>query len=168
MKQRLGIAIALCGAPDFLILDEPANGLDPQGIIDVRELMLSLNREHGVTILVSSHILQELEQVATKFGFIDRGRMLKEISAKDLEASCRHCTTMTVSDPRAFARTLDAMGHEYRVLSGNEVEVYGTPDITPLVTALAENGCSVQTMSQQTQTLEAYYLNLIGEGKRES
>lgn len=162
MKQRLGIAVALCGDPDFLILDEPANGLDPQGIIDVRELMLKLNREHGVTILVSSHILQELEQVATKFGFIDRGRMLKEISAQDLEASCRHCTTVTVSDVKALARTLDAMGTDYRIIGVNEAEVYGTPDITALVTALAENGCTVQTMSQQAQTLEAYYLNLIG------
>ena len=89
MRQRLGIAVALAGDPDFLILDEPANGLDPQGIIEIRELILRLNRERQITVLISSHILDELSRLATHYGFIDNGRMVKEISAKDLEASCR-------------------------------------------------------------------------------
>lgn len=85
MRQRLGIAIALAGNPDFLVLDEPINGLDPQGIIEVRELILKLNREHGITVLISSHILDELSKLATHYGFIDNGHMVKEISAKELE-----------------------------------------------------------------------------------
>ena len=85
MRQRLGIAIALCGDPDFLVLDEPVNGLDPQGIIEMRELILKLNKERQITVLISSHILDELSRLATHYGFIDGGRMVKEISAKDLE-----------------------------------------------------------------------------------
>lgn len=164
MRQRLGIAIALCGDPDFLMLDEPANGLDPEGIIEVRELMLRLNREHGVTILVSSHILQELAQVATQFGFIGNGRMLKQISAEELHKACRSCTLMQVSDTAALARTLDAMHIEYRIVGDSEAEVYGESEVTPIVVALASNGCTVQSMREQGQTLEAYYMNLIGGG----
>ena len=93
MKQRLGIAVALAGDPDFLVLDEPVNGLDPQGIIDIRELILKLNRERNITVLISSHILDELSKLATHYGFIDGGRIVKELSARELEeigrASCR-------------------------------------------------------------------------------
>ena len=84
MRQRLGIAVALAGDPDFLALDEPANGLDPQGIIEMRELILRLNRERQITVLISSHILDELSRLATHYGFIDNGRMLREISAEQL------------------------------------------------------------------------------------
>ena len=82
MKQRLGIAVALVGNPDFLVLDEPINGLDPQGIIEIRELILKLNREYQITVLISSHILDELSRLATHYGFVDDGRMIKEVSAE--------------------------------------------------------------------------------------
>lgn len=85
MRQRLGIAIALCGNPDFLVLDEPINGLDPQGIIEIRELILKLNRERKITVLISSHLLDELSKIATHYGFIDGGKMLQEISADELD-----------------------------------------------------------------------------------
>ncbi len=85
MRQRLGIAVALAGNPDFLVLDEPVNGLDPQGIIEMRELILKLNREHGITVLISSHILDELARLATHYGFIDSGHMIREMSAEELE-----------------------------------------------------------------------------------
>lgn len=91
MRQRLGIAVALCGDPDFLVLDEPANGLDPQGIVEMRELILKLNRERQITVLLSSHILDELSRLATHYGFVDSGRMVREISAEELEAACRKC-----------------------------------------------------------------------------
>ena len=91
MRQRLGIAIALSGSPDFLILDEPINGLDPQGIIEIRELILKLNHEHDITVLISSHILDELSRIATHFGFIDKGQMIQEISALELNTKCRKC-----------------------------------------------------------------------------
>lgn len=85
MRQRLGIAVALAGNPDFLVLDEPVNGLDPQGIIEMRELILKLNREYGITVLISSHILDELARLATHYGFIDSGHMIREMSAEELE-----------------------------------------------------------------------------------
>ena len=85
MRQRLGIAVALAGNPDFLVLDEPANGLDPQGIIEMRELILKLNRERQITVLISSHILDELSRLATHYGFIDSGHMIREMSAEELE-----------------------------------------------------------------------------------
>lgn len=85
MWQRLGIAVVLAGNPDFLVLDEPVNGLDPHGIIEMRELILKLNREHGITVLISSHILDELARLATHYGFIDSGHMIREMSAEELE-----------------------------------------------------------------------------------
>ena len=109
MRQRLGIAVALAGDPDLLILDEPANGLDPQGIIEIRELILRLNRERQITVLISSHILDELSKLATHYGFIDNGCMVREISAAELEAACRKCVRMQVSDTKALARVLDGL-----------------------------------------------------------
>ena len=115
MRQRLGIAVALAGDPDFLVLDEPVNGLDPQGIIEMRELILKLNREHGITVLISSHILDELSRLATHYGFIDGGRMVKEMSAAELEARCRKCMRIEVSDTSVLARVLDGMGADYSI-----------------------------------------------------
>lgn len=92
MRQRLGIAMALAGDPDLLVLDEPANGLDPQGIVEIRELLLKLNKERQITVLLCSHILDELSRLATHYGFMDKGRMVKEISAKELEAACKNAS----------------------------------------------------------------------------
>ena len=162
MRQRLGIAIALAGNPDFLVLDEPANGLDPQGIIEMRELILRLNREEHITVLISSHILDELSRLATHYGFIDGGTILKEITAQELEAACRKCICITVTDSHALCTVLDHMGLEYRLSSETEVELYGQPVITELVQALAENGCSVLSVKEREESLESYYMNLIG------
>ena len=117
MKQRLGIAIALAGDPDFLVLDEPTNGLDPQGIIEMRELILKLNRERQITVLISSHILDELSRLATHYGIIDAGHMVKELSAEELDAACRKCTRIEVSKMIVLTSVLDSMGIDYKVLS---------------------------------------------------
>lgn len=162
MRQRLGIAVALAGDPDFLVLDEPVNGLDPQGIVEIRELILRLNRERNITVLISSHILDELSRLATHYGFIDRGSMLQEISAKDLENVCRKCVRVTVSDINALVQVLDSMGMEHIIRSDTAADVYGTVDITGLTLALAEKNCKVAAIQEQDETLENYYINLVG------
>jgi ABC-2 type transport system ATP-binding protein len=167
MRQRLGIAVALAGNPDFLVLDEPVNGLDPQGIVEVRELILKLNREHGITVLISSHILDELARLATHYGFIDRGQMVKEISAADLEKACRKCMRLQVSDIKALVRVLDARKLEYAIRNGHEADVYGSWNVTELTLALAEEHCEIQKIAEHDETLESYYINLMGGGGHE-
>lgn len=166
MKQRLGIAIALAGSPDFLVLDEPVNGLDPQGIIEIRELILRLNRERGITVLISSHILGELSKLATHFGFVDGGHMLKEISAEDLEKACGKCTRVEVSDTGALARVLDKLGEEYSVISANQADIYAKVNITRLALALAEEGCELVSAAERDESLESYFVSLLGSAGR--
>ncbi len=164
MRQRLGIAVALVGSPDFLILDEPANGLDPQGIVEIRELILKLNREHQITILISSHILDELSRLATHYGFIENGRILKEISGKELEDVLRKCVRMEVSHVKSLAVVLDGMGMEYRILSDTEADVYANVPVSKLTAALAKEGCEVIAMHEREESLESYYISLMGGG----
>jgi len=167
MKQRLGIAVALAGDPDFLALDEPINGLDPQGIVEIRELLMKLNRERQITILISSHILDELSRLATYYGIIDNGCMVKELSAEELETACRKCVRMEVTDIRALARTLDAMNLEYKILSANTADVFAKVNVTLLVTALAKEKCEVLSMQERDENLESYYINLCGGDRHE-
>ncbi len=164
MKQRLGIAVALIGNPDLLVLDEPLNGLDPQGIIEMRELILALNRAYGITFLVSCHILDELSKVATHYGFIDKGRIVKEISAEDLHAACRPCMEASVSDTRILARVLDGLRVEYDILSDTEARIFAEIKVTPLVLALNAAGCELVSLHAGGGTLESFYLNLMGGG----
>ena len=165
MRQRLGIAVALCGNPDFLVLDEPVNGLDPQGIVEIRELILRLNREHGITVLISSHILDELSRLATHYGFIDWGFVLKEISAEELNDACRKCVRLSVSDMKVLCLVLDREKQEYKVLSDSEADVYGNENISRLISALAAEGCEVRSIHEHDESLENYYINLVGGGK---
>lgn len=167
MRQRLGIAIALCGDPDFLVLDEPVNGLDPQGIIEMRELILKLNRERQITVLISSHILDELSRLATHYGFIDNGQIVKEISAPELEAACRKCLRMEVTDLRVFAQVCDSLKLEYQIVSDAMVDIYGKVRITEFVLALAKGGCEVLSVDERDESLESYYVSLIGGASRE-
>ena len=165
MRQRLGIAVALAGNPDFLVLDEPVNGLDPQGIIEMRELILKLNREHGITVLISSHILDELARLATHYGFIDGGHMIKEMSAAELETHCRKCVRVEVSDSRVLARVLDRLGAEYRIVDDTRADVFADVQTTQLVTEAARENCVIRSMKERDESLESFYMNLIG-GRR--
>ena len=167
MRQRLGIAIALVGDPDFLVLDEPVNGLDPQGIIEIRELILKINREKQITVLISSHILDELSRLATHYGFIDAGRIIKEISAEDLESACRKCIRMEVTNTTALAHVLDEMKIEYKVLSSTTADVYAKVNVTHLTNALSAMNCEVLSMQDKDESLESYYVNLVGGGRNE-
>ena len=164
MKQRLGIAVALAGKPDFLVLDEPVNGLDPQGIIEIRELILKLNREMGITVLISSHILDELSRVATHYGFIDSGHIVKEISAEDLERSCTRKTVVTVTNLGAFVRAMDKMHLTYRVTGDNTAEIYDSVSVSSLSDAAKQENCTILSLHEQEESLESFYLNVIGGG----
>lgn len=165
MRQRLGIAVALAGNPDFLVLDEPVNGLDLQGIIEMRELILKLNREHGITVLISSHILDELARLATHYGFIDGGHMIKEMSAAELETHCRKCVRVEVSDSRVLARVLDRLGAEYRIVDDTRADVFADVQTTQLVTEAARENCVIRSMEERDESLESFYMNLIGGGR---
>lgn len=165
MKQRLGIAIALAGSPDFLILDEPVNGLDPQGIIEMRELILKLNQERQITFLISSHILDELSRLATHYGFIDSGHMVRELSARELDAACRKCIRVQVSDIHALTRVLDEMDIEYNIFSDTMADIFARINVSKLTLALAEQGCDVISLTEREESLESFYVNLIGGGK---
>lgn len=165
MKQRLGIAIALAGSPDFLILDEPVNGLDPQGIIEMRELILKLNQERQITFLISSHILDELSRLATHYGFIDSGHMVKELSARELDAACRKCIRVQVSDIQTLTRVLDEMDIEYNIFSDTMADIFARVNVSKLTLALAEQGCDVISLTEREESLESFYVNLIGGGK---
>lgn len=162
MRQRLGIAVALCGDPDFLVLDEPINGLDPQGIIEIRELILKLNREQKITVLISSHILDELSRLATHYGFIDSGRIVREMSAEELEAACRKCMRITVSNTAVLASVLDEMKLEYSVIDDKTADIYAKPNITQLSLALAKDGCEVLSLEEHDESLESFYISLVG------
>ena len=165
MRQRLGIGVALCGNPDFLILDEPTNGLDPQGIVEIRELILKLNRERQITILISSHILDELSRLATHYGIIDNGRMVRELSAQELESTCRKRVRMEVTDTAALIRVLDSMNLEYKIISDNTADIYAKINITQLVSSLAAQHCEVLSLQEKEESLESYYISLIGGGR---
>ena len=163
MKQRLGIAVALTGDPGFLILDEPVNGLDPQGIVEMREMIRKLNRERQITVLIASHILDEMSRLATHYGIIDRGHMVKELSAEELDVACRKCMRVEVSDPAALSRVLDAMHLAYKI-SGTTADVFAKVTVTQLVLALAEENCEVLSMYEHVESLESYFISLTGGG----
>ena len=167
MKQRLGIAIALAGDPDFLVLDEPINGLDPQGIIEMRELILKLNRERQITVLISSHILDELSKLATHYGFIDKGRIVREIEATELEMECRKCVIFRVTDMKLFTGILDRVAPEYKVTDTDKIEVYGEFILSDIVLEAAQKGCKVISISEKDESLESYYVNLVGGGEND-
>jgi len=162
MKQRLGIALALCGNPDFLVLDEPINGLDPQGIIEIRELILRLNRERNITVLISSHILEELAKLATHYGFIDSGNIVQEISAEELEARCRKYLHVKVISTAILAQVMDRLGAAYEIISETEANVYGTFRISQLVADLSAANCELLSVTEHEESLENYFINLVG------
>ena len=165
MKQRLGIAVALCGSPDMLILDEPINGLDPQGIIEIRELILKLNREREITVLISSHILDELSRLATYYGFIDGGRIIREMSAEELEQASRKSIHIEVTDTKALSLALDEMGIEYRLIDDRSADIYGKPNITQLTKSLMPSGCEILSINEHDESLESFFISLVGGGK---
>lgn len=168
MKQRLGIAMALMGNPDFLILDEPTNGLDPEGIIELRELLLKLNKEHNITILISSHILGELSRLATRYGIIDNGKLLDEFTEEELEERCSSYLEIKVDN---IEKAIDILKNElktenFKVNKENIIELYDfLNDPGKVNSTLSKNDVIVEYISKNKADLENYFMKVIG-GKK--
>lgn len=165
MKQRLGLAIALLGTPEFLLLDEPINGLDPSGIIEMRNLLLKLNQEKNITILLSSHILSELEHIATVYGFLQNGRLLEQISSEELHQKCSDYVSILVSDPEKYAVLLERELHHdsYQILPDGRIHILNAGENSEVYSQLAGSfGLQVSELSRCQQSLEEYYVNLKG------
>lgn len=164
MKQRLGVALALLGSPDLLLLDEPINGLDPEGIQEIRQLLLRLNRENGITLLVSSHILGELSKIATCYGILKDGRLVEQLTAEELQARCRDYLHLRVADAKTAAVLLEQeLGvHQYEVRPEGEIRVYDAVDAARVTAVLSAHGVAVAEIYLHGQDLEGYFLELMG------
>ncbi|MBE6844433.1 MAG: ABC transporter ATP-binding protein [Ruminococcus sp.] len=167
MKQRLGIALALIGEPDLVILDEPINGLDPQGIAEVRETIEKLNKEHGITFIISSHILEELSKIATKYGIIHNGTLVKELTREELMLECSERIELKTDNNSKACTVLESMGiHEYKAVDKDTIQIFerlgDTGDITM---KLAENKIKTIAIYVKNEALEDYYFNLTGGNK---
>ncbi|MBE6126859.1 MAG: ABC transporter ATP-binding protein [Erysipelotrichaceae bacterium] len=162
MRQRLGIAMALSGEPELLILDEPTNGLDPAGILQIRELLLRTNREKGVTILISSHILGELSKLATRYAFLDEGHVVQEITAAQLEGSFDRSVLLFVSDEKKALELLRKQG--YTAEKGPEgIVCYGYKEVIEPLKALLLGGVDVTHFKETVTDLEEYFVSLLNE-----
>ena len=165
MRQRLGIAMALIGDPEFIILDEPMNGLDPAGIVEIRELILRLNRDRGITFLISSHILTELALVATKYGIISKGHIVREITAEELKQECRRYVLIDTPTPETLGELLADEYSDDLVLTSSGLRVYGNVDLGHLLARIVESGVTVTAINTCDTGIEDYYLNAIGGAK---
>lgn len=168
MKQRLGIALAILDNPDFIILDEPINGLDPIGISDLRDTFKKLNEERNITILISSHILSELYAVANKFCIIEKGKVIKEITKEELDLECNKCIVIKTDNTKKAAVVLerDLKTTNYKVVNSKEIRLYDYLDHTDKVNrALSKEDINVMGLYETGITLEDYFKVLIKEAK---
>ena len=164
MKQRLGVALALLGGPDLLLLDEPISGLDPEGIREMRELLLRLNRERGLTILVSSHILGELSKIATRYGIIQEGRLVEQITAGELARKCTDYLHLKADQPQKAAALLERELRltRWEMRPEGEIRIYEPVDARSVGQTLALAGVAVEEMGLHRQDLESYFLERMG------
>ena len=168
MKQRLGIALALVGEPDLLILDEPINGLDPQGIVEVRETIQKLAKERGMTICISSHILEELSKIATDYGIIHNGCLVQELTREELMKKCSERIELTLDNPKQAISVLDDMGFSnYQVIDKEHIHIFERlGESASLNMELAKAGIPVKGISITSEELENYFLRLTGGDNR--
>lgn len=170
MKQRLGLAIALLGDPEFLILDEPINGLDPMGVVEIRELLKKLNQEYGITILISSHILSELHLLATHYGIIHEGELLEQFSATELSEKCQRYLHIKVDNPEKAATVIERQltTRDFEVMPDGSIKLYAFVDVPGKVSkVLTAEGLVIEQFMPMGEDLEAYFTNRIGGGQHE-
>ena len=166
MKQRLGIALALLNKPKLMLLDEPMNGLDPEGIAELRDLLIELNRSEGITVLISSHILSELEKIASCYGFISHGKIIEEISAEELQGRCRKSINFKVDDiNRAEVAIKDLGVKDYKISPNGDIKIYDAIKISDVVTCFTNKEINILGINSAEESVEEYYLNLIKEAK---
>ncbi|MBR5938696.1 MAG: ATP-binding cassette domain-containing protein [Clostridiales bacterium] len=168
MKQRLGIALSLVGHPDLLLLDEPINGLDPQGIVEIRDLILRLNSERNITILISSHILEELSKIATRYGIIHNGQLIDEFTHQELLQRCSERIEIRPSDATAAVTIIEKMGFkDYKVLDNSLIQIFERLDESgEIVLELAKNNIKTLGISVKNEALEDYYLSITGGARQ--
>ena len=165
MKQRLGIALAMIKKPKLIFLDEPMNGLDPQGIVELRELLIELNQKQGLTVLISSHILSELEKIASTYGFISHGRIVEEISVEDLLKRCEKSLVIKVEDLQSAENAVKEIGiKSYKVFPNGDISIYDEVDIGETVSLLNKKKVKILSIRSVDESVEDYYLRLIKKG----
>ena len=168
MKQRLGIALAILDNPDFIILDEPINGLDPIGIKEIRDTLKKLNEENGITLLISSHILSELYLIANHFCFIEKGKVIKELSKEELDLECSKCIVIKVENTKKATVILEKELHttNYKVINKQEIRLYDYLDNSAKVNkCLVKENIDVISIYESGISLEEYFDTLIKEGE---
>lgn len=164
MRQRLGIGIALVGEPDLLVLDEPINGLDPQGMAEVRDIILKLQKEKDMSILIASHILSELSKVATNYGIIHEGKLIKELSGDEIAQACGEHIEIRLSNPKAAIPVLDMMGlTEYRVTDNQTIRIFECLDQSGKINMeLVKSNIQINSITVSGESIDDYFLNLTG------
>lgn len=165
MKQRLGIAITLLGDPEFLILDEPINGLDPIGVVEIRELLKRLNQEYGITILISSHILSELYLLATHYGIIHKGNLLEQLTLDELNAKCKQYLHIKVDNPEKAATIIETRlkTNDFEIMPNGVIKLFDSIDESGKVSSILVNeNLIIEELMPMGQDLESYFMKRIG------
>ena len=166
MKQRLGIAMAILSKPEILILDEPVNGLDPEGIVDVRLMLKKLAEEDGVSIIISSHLLSELSELCTDFTLINHGKLIESFTADELSAKCRNHISLRTNDINKTAAVLEKhlFMKEYKVVNNDELHIFEQLDRLELISkTITDNGIVITRLTEEGESLEEYYLSKVGD-----
>ena len=166
MKQRIGIAMALLGDPALLILDEPINGLDTDGMRIIREILVDITQKYGCTVLISSHILGELEKIATHYGIIRQGKMIMELSAKEMESRAQVFTSLKTADMQGAKQVLRSVFSDVREEDGY-LRVYDVDDTEKIVDCLMKHGHAVSEIIKNKIGLEEYYVELMSKKEAE-
>ena len=164
MKQRLGLALALLGSPDLLLLDEPLNGLDPEGAREIRRLIMRLNDERGITVVVSSHVLEQLGKMATRYGVIREGRMVREMSAADVDQECSDFLRLDAANPTLALAVLQERfpALRFQSMPDASIRMFGSVDAGEVGSALNEAGIAIQGLYAHKRDLEEFFVEMMG------
>ena len=165
MRQRMGIALALMNNPKFMLLDEPMNGLDPQGIAELRDILIKINREQNVTILISSHILSELEKIATVYGFISHGKIIEELTVEELQDRCRKSITIKFADVEEAYKVLKELNiQDFKTYPNGDVKIFDELDLGSFISKLNNRELKIMAINSSDEGVEEYYLKLVKGG----